>query len=199
MGMEVEMMEIGVAAPGPFPGALVRTHPYCPQVQHLVSRCTCPVQFPMIKISEGKYRVGDSDTLIFVRVSLLHPVFLEHGRQESCSAATNLLPESIPQMGPMWGFLTLIPKAGKLSPAVHVCMAVTIHVYGKKTCHPVPSQSQVLPSSGNTGMLRPCLGPSLSLAFPKGSAHDSRGVFFSKRLPTLLGVMKYSCRGGSGS
>ncbi|KAM9218663.1 GAS2-like protein 2 [Leptosomus discolor] len=36
-------------------------------VQHLVSRCTCPVQFPMIKISEGKYRVGDSDTLIFVR------------------------------------------------------------------------------------------------------------------------------------
>ncbi|XP_071621054.1 GAS2-like protein 2 [Heliangelus exortis] len=37
-------------------------------VQHLVSRCTCPVQFPMVKISEGKYRVGDSDTLIFVRV-----------------------------------------------------------------------------------------------------------------------------------
>ncbi|NXU77933.1 GA2L2 protein, partial [Oreotrochilus melanogaster] len=43
-------------------------------VQHLVSRCTCPVQFPMVKISEGKYRVGDSDTLIFVRVSLLHPL-----------------------------------------------------------------------------------------------------------------------------
>lgn len=92
MGMEVEMMEIGVATPGPFPGALVRTHPYCPQVQHLVSRCTCPIQFPMIKISEGKYRVGDSDTLIFVRVSLLHPVFLEHRHQESCSAAANLLP-----------------------------------------------------------------------------------------------------------
>uniref|UniRef100_A0A8B9TMT3 GAS2-like protein 2 n=1 Tax=Anas platyrhynchos TaxID=8839 RepID=A0A8B9TMT3_ANAPL len=29
-------------------------------------RCTCPVQFPMIKISDGKYRVGDSDTLIFI-------------------------------------------------------------------------------------------------------------------------------------
>ncbi|NXD11593.1 GA2L2 protein, partial [Nothocercus nigrocapillus] len=37
-------------------------------VQRLVSRCTCPVQFPMIKMSEGKYRVGDSSTLIFVRV-----------------------------------------------------------------------------------------------------------------------------------
>ncbi|NWX19134.1 GA2L2 protein, partial [Aegotheles bennettii] len=41
-------------------------------VQHLVSRCTCPIQFPMIKISEGKYRVGDSDTLIFVRVLREH-------------------------------------------------------------------------------------------------------------------------------
>ncbi|NXV54363.1 GA2L1 protein, partial [Molothrus ater] len=41
-------------------------------VQHLVSRCTCPVQFPMIKISEGKYRVGDSDSLIFVRILREH-------------------------------------------------------------------------------------------------------------------------------
>ncbi|XP_054703528.1 GAS2-like protein 2 isoform X1 [Grus americana] len=41
-------------------------------VQHLVSRCTCPVQFPMIKITEGKYRVGDSDTLIFVRILREH-------------------------------------------------------------------------------------------------------------------------------
>ncbi|XP_061868007.1 GAS2-like protein 2 isoform X2 [Colius striatus] len=41
-------------------------------VQHLVSRCTCPVQFPMMKISDGKYRVGDSDTLIFVRILREH-------------------------------------------------------------------------------------------------------------------------------
>ncbi|NXV74870.1 GA2L2 protein, partial [Atlantisia rogersi] len=41
-------------------------------VQHLVSRCTCPVQFSMIKIAEGKYRVGDSDTLIFVRILRQH-------------------------------------------------------------------------------------------------------------------------------
>ncbi|XP_024249677.1 GAS2-like protein 2A isoform X1 [Oncorhynchus tshawytscha] len=37
-------------------------------VQCLISRCTCPTQFPMFKVSEGKYRVGDSSTLIFVRV-----------------------------------------------------------------------------------------------------------------------------------
>ncbi|NXK38287.1 GA2L2 protein, partial [Piprites chloris] len=41
-------------------------------VQHLVSRCTCPVQFPMVKVSEGKYRVGGSDTLIFVRILREH-------------------------------------------------------------------------------------------------------------------------------
>jgi len=40
----------------------------CVQVQFLISRCTCPSQFPMVKVSEGKYRVGDSNTLIFVRV-----------------------------------------------------------------------------------------------------------------------------------
>lgn len=40
-----------------------------PQVQSLVSRCTCPVQFSMVKVSEGKYRVGDSNTLIFIRVN----------------------------------------------------------------------------------------------------------------------------------
>ncbi|NWH41401.1 GA2L2 protein, partial [Chloropsis hardwickii] len=65
MGMGVEM---GMATPGPFPAA----HPCHPQVQHLVSRCTCPVQFPMVKVSEGKYRVGDSDTLIFVRILREH-------------------------------------------------------------------------------------------------------------------------------
>ena len=39
------------------------------QVRDMVSRCTCPSQFPMIQVSDGKYRVGDSQTLIFVRVS----------------------------------------------------------------------------------------------------------------------------------
>uniref|UniRef100_A0A8C3S8K8 GAS2-like protein 2 n=1 Tax=Chelydra serpentina TaxID=8475 RepID=A0A8C3S8K8_CHESE len=36
------------------------------------NRCTCPVQFSMIKVSEGKYRVGDSNTLIFVRILRNH-------------------------------------------------------------------------------------------------------------------------------
>ncbi|XP_068946048.1 matrix metalloproteinase-28 isoform X1 [Petaurus breviceps papuanus] len=41
-------------------------------VQNLVSHCTCPVQFSMVKVSEGKYRVGDSNTLIFVRILRNH-------------------------------------------------------------------------------------------------------------------------------
>ncbi|XP_072909892.1 GAS2-like protein 2A [Hemitrygon akajei] len=41
-------------------------------VCHLVSRCTCPEQFPMVKVSEGKYKVGDSNTLIFVRILRNH-------------------------------------------------------------------------------------------------------------------------------
>lgn len=52
----------------------------CVQVQYLISRCTCPSQFPMVKISEGKYRVGDSNTIIFVRVNKPQCVcvFLSH-------------------------------------------------------------------------------------------------------------------------
>lgn len=38
------------------------------QVVNLLSRCTCPVQFYLEHLSEGKYRIGDTRTLIFVRV-----------------------------------------------------------------------------------------------------------------------------------
>ncbi|KAG8520179.1 GAS2-like protein 2 [Galemys pyrenaicus] len=41
-------------------------------VQSLMSHCTCPVQFSMVKVSEGKYRVGDSNTLIFIRILRNH-------------------------------------------------------------------------------------------------------------------------------
>nr|XP_013813872.1 PREDICTED: GAS2-like protein 1 [Apteryx mantelli mantelli] len=37
-------------------------------VREILGRCTCPSQFPMVKVSEGKYKVGDSNALIFVRV-----------------------------------------------------------------------------------------------------------------------------------
>lgn len=45
----------------------------CPrQVREILGQCSCPAQFPMIKVSEGKYKVGDSSALIFIRVRLHH-------------------------------------------------------------------------------------------------------------------------------
>ena len=41
------------------------------QVRDLIENCSCPTQFPMIRVSEGKYRIGDTKMLIFVRVSAL--------------------------------------------------------------------------------------------------------------------------------
>ncbi|XP_040580309.1 uncharacterized protein pigs isoform X2 [Lepeophtheirus salmonis] len=41
-------------------------------VRELVSDCQCPTQFPMIRVSEGKYRIGESKVLIFVRILRNH-------------------------------------------------------------------------------------------------------------------------------
>lgn len=41
-------------------------------VRELVGKCTCPSQFPIIKVGEGKYKIGDSQTLIFVRILRNH-------------------------------------------------------------------------------------------------------------------------------
>ncbi|XP_035690569.1 GAS2-like protein 2B [Branchiostoma floridae] len=41
-------------------------------VRELVSRCTCPDQFPMLRVDEGKYRIGNASTLVFVRVLRNH-------------------------------------------------------------------------------------------------------------------------------
>uniref|UniRef100_A0A8W7PNW4 GAR domain-containing protein n=1 Tax=Anopheles coluzzii TaxID=1518534 RepID=A0A8W7PNW4_ANOCL len=41
-------------------------------VRDLVEKCTCPSQFPMVRVSEGKYRIGDTKVLIFVRILRSH-------------------------------------------------------------------------------------------------------------------------------
>ncbi|XP_052800823.1 proteoglycan 4-like isoform X2 [Mya arenaria] len=42
------------------------------QVRELVGRCTCPRQFPIVKVGEGKYKIGDNQTLVFVRILRKH-------------------------------------------------------------------------------------------------------------------------------
>ena len=46
-------------------------------VRELVSDCQCPTQFPMIRVAEGKYRIGDTQVLIFVRVRYTSPHFCQ--------------------------------------------------------------------------------------------------------------------------
>ncbi|XP_072346842.1 uncharacterized protein gas2l1 [Scyliorhinus torazame] len=41
-------------------------------VREILGYCTCPSQFPMTKVSEGKYKVGETNTLIFIRVLRNH-------------------------------------------------------------------------------------------------------------------------------
>ncbi|XP_064461264.1 GAS2-like protein pickled eggs [Ornithodoros turicata] len=42
------------------------------RVVDLLNRCTCPSQFPMIRVADGKYRIGDTKVLIFVRILRTH-------------------------------------------------------------------------------------------------------------------------------
>ncbi|XP_064619444.1 serine/arginine repetitive matrix protein 2-like [Lineus longissimus] len=41
-------------------------------VRDLVSQCTCHIQFPVVRLGEGKYMVGEKETLIFVRILRNH-------------------------------------------------------------------------------------------------------------------------------
>ncbi|XP_030141412.4 GAS2-like protein 1 isoform X1 [Taeniopygia guttata] len=77
----------------------------CAWVREILGCCSCPSQFPMVKVSEGKYKVGDSNTLIFVRVLRSHVMVrvgggwdtLEHYLDKHdpcrCAALSHRLPQ----------------------------------------------------------------------------------------------------------
>uniref|UniRef100_A0A3P8ZYR7 Growth arrest specific 2 like 2 n=1 Tax=Esox lucius TaxID=8010 RepID=A0A3P8ZYR7_ESOLU len=86
-------------------------------VRHLISQCTCPTQFPMVKLSEGKYRVGDSSTLIFVRILRNHVMVrvgggwdtLEHYLDKHdpcrCTSISELLLPGTNELGIMYYYI----------------------------------------------------------------------------------------------
>lgn len=91
-------------------------------VREILGCCRCPSQFPMIKVSEGKYQVGDSNALIFVRVLRNHVMVrvgggwdtLEHYLDKHdpcrCQFASHRAPTSRP--------ITFSPQRGaNLAPA----------------------------------------------------------------------------------
>ncbi|KAF6033968.1 hypothetical protein EB796_007721 [Bugula neritina] len=41
-------------------------------VQSVVQRCTCPKQFPLVNVSRGKYRIGFTQNVVFVRILRNH-------------------------------------------------------------------------------------------------------------------------------
>ncbi|ERE91110.1 GAS2-like protein 1 isoform X1 [Cricetulus griseus] len=98
-------------------------------VREILGRCTCPDQFPMIKVSEGKYRVGDSSLLIFVRVLRSHVMVrvgggwdtLEHylDKHDPCrcsSTAHRLPPQRAGTFSPQRGSPTPSPRPGSPVP-----------------------------------------------------------------------------------
>uniref|UniRef100_A0A8C6HEV6 Growth arrest-specific 2 like 1 n=1 Tax=Mus spicilegus TaxID=10103 RepID=A0A8C6HEV6_MUSSI len=98
-------------------------------VREILGRCTCPDQFPMIKVSEGKYRVGDSSLLIFVRVLRSHVMVrvgggwdtLEHYLDKHdpcrCSSSTHRLPQQrTGTFSPQRGSPTPSPRPGSPVP-----------------------------------------------------------------------------------
>ncbi|CAG5130060.1 unnamed protein product, partial [Candidula unifasciata] len=70
-----EEIDAELAGEEPLPRAQIQTcdlRSLDERVRDLISRCTCPVQFPMIKVSDGKYKIGDTKSLIFVRILRNH-------------------------------------------------------------------------------------------------------------------------------
>ncbi|CAH6992293.1 Gas2l1 [Phodopus roborovskii] len=98
-------------------------------VREILGHCTCPDQFPMIKVSEGKYRVGDSSLLIFVRVLRSHVMVrvgggwdtLEHylDKHDPCRCSSNahrLPSQRAGTFSPQRGSPTPSPRPGSPVP-----------------------------------------------------------------------------------
>uniref|UniRef100_A0A452R9L4 Growth arrest specific 2 like 1 n=1 Tax=Ursus americanus TaxID=9643 RepID=A0A452R9L4_URSAM len=118
-------------------------------VREILGCCTCPDQFPMIKVSEGKYRVGDSSLLIFVRVLRSHVMVrvgggwdtLEHylDKHDPCRCSSS-------GQCPWWGCGWM--AEGQSAP---VC-GTTLHLppaLSPRSPPPAPAQgSRLLPTEG---------------------------------------------------
>ncbi|KAM6119946.1 LOW QUALITY PROTEIN: GAS2-like protein 1 [Phoenicopterus ruber ruber] len=95
-------------------------------VREILGCCSCPSQFPMVKVSEGKYKVGDSSTLIFVRVLRSHVMVrvgggwdtLEHYLDKHDPCRCSSLSHRLPQPRTP-GFSPQKPAPSSFSPTPH--------------------------------------------------------------------------------
>ncbi|KAM9195031.1 GAS2-like protein 1 isoform 1-T1 [Dugong dugon] len=127
-------------------------------VREILGGCTCPDQFPMIKVSEGKYRVGDSSLLIFVRVLRSHVMVrvgggwdtLEHYLDKHdpcrCSSTGQCLGG---QVAGGAGSVLLVPHGGLSSlPAAHRPPQPRARTFSPQRVSPTPSSRAGSPAPG---------------------------------------------------
>ncbi|GFS88302.1 GAS2-like protein pickled eggs [Nephila pilipes] len=144
------------------------------RVVDLLSRCTCPSQFPMIRVADGKYRIGDTKVLIFVRILRSHVMVrvgggwdtLEHyldkhdpcrcrsGHRTSTSAKLTMVPtkSAIPSMHVTYNRPTQPPSSTPSSPQGHRRSLSYMSPTTARRCHH-PSSSP--PTTGRPLPLQP--------------------------------------------
>ncbi|XP_064582853.1 GAS2-like protein 1 isoform X2 [Zonotrichia leucophrys gambelii] len=148
-------------------------------VREILGCCSCPSQFPMVKVSEGKYKVGDSNTLIFVRVLRSHVMVrvgggwdtLEHYLDKHdpcrCAALSHRLPQPrAPGMSPQKAAPGAASSSRTSSPSVprRPRPAAPPQPRGDP---PKPPRQEGLPPRGGAA---PCSGsPSRSPAEPRAA------------------------------
>ncbi|GIY38873.1 GAS2-like protein pickled eggs [Caerostris darwini] len=144
------------------------------RVVELLSRCTCPSQFPMIRVADGKYRIGDTKVLIFVRILRSHVMVrvgggwdtLEHyldkhdpcrcrsGHRLSTSAKLTMVQgkSAIPSMHVTYNRPTQPPSSNPSSPQSHRRSLSYMSPTTARRCHH-PSSSP--PTSGRPLPIQP--------------------------------------------
>ncbi|XP_040438559.1 GAS2-like protein 1 [Falco naumanni] len=138
-------------------------------VREILGCCSCPSQFPMVKVSEGKYKVGDSSTLIFVRVLRSHVMVrvgggwdtLEHYLDKHdpcrCSSLTHRLPQPrapgfSPQKTGTGSFSPASRAASPSTPPPPPCSCPSLRRGGQQSCQDRAGQ---LPAEGCRGHRHP--------------------------------------------
>ncbi|XP_047098727.1 GAS2-like protein pickled eggs [Schistocerca piceifrons] len=184
-------------------------------VRDLVERCSCPVQFPMIRVSEGKYRIGDTKVLIFVRVLRSHVMVRVGGgwdtlshyldKHDPCRCKTaHRSPLSAKLILKQTGAIELnnaLVHYERSPPRTRRSSASSVGSGGPPsaavpTPPPPPPQPQPLSpgGGGGTGLRSRSPTPRRSLAAPRPAAGRSRS-----RSPTPGGAKPHALAPGAGA
>ncbi|XP_052653535.1 LOW QUALITY PROTEIN: GAS2-like protein 1 [Harpia harpyja] len=187
-------------------------------VREILGCCSCPSQFPMVKVSEGKYKVGDSSTLIFVRVLRSHVMVrvgggwdtLEHYLDKHdpcrCSSLSHRLPQPrAPGFSPTPRAPSPSTPAAPRAAGTHSAGGDGNHARTERGSHqpkgvgdtgiPKPlsgtKQEGLPPRGGGQGPLPTSASPSRSPAEPRGAGTLRPRDPAPRPCPPLLGRQRF--------